>query len=199
MGLTSPVNSDTLLMMRNELGKSLKMLRLKKEMSLSQVSERLGIDKTYLSKIENGLRTPSSRVLNKLLDHYSATPQEKYSFHQLAGSPPIFPNNYELTHTNDILEEVSKLEESKQNDQQPGLNIKVPDNLPVLYTDSVWVTSSAFGLVFDFAQAVGPTNNHTVVSRVGMSIDHAKALMKVLSDKLVEAELKNKRSKKEGN
>lgn len=67
---------------------------------------------------------------------------------------------------------------------QPGIQISVPGNLPILYTDSVLITKNQFGIVLDFAQSMSSTNQQYVVSRLGMSKEHGKALLKVLAERL---------------
>lgn len=67
---------------------------------------------------------------------------------------------------------------------QPGIQVTIPGNLPVLYTDSVLVSINQFGIVLDFAQSMSTTNQQSVVSRLGMSKEHAEALLKVLKERL---------------
>lgn len=66
------------------------------------------------------------------------------------------------------------------------LQVNIANNQPVLYSDSVFVTAGKFGVVFDFAQSVGATNQQNVVSRVGMSKEHALALLNILEKKIKE-------------
>jgi hypothetical protein len=66
------------------------------------------------------------------------------------------------------------------------MQVNITNNQPVLYTDSVFVTSGRFGVVLDFAQAVGSTNQQNVVARIGMSKEHALALLNVLEKKVKE-------------
>ena len=75
----------------------------------------------------------------------------------------------------------------------PGLQVAIPADKPILYTDSVFVTASPFGIVMDVAQSMGSSNQQSVVARIGMSKDHAKALLKVLQEKLAESEKPAKR------
>ncbi|MCL4360644.1 hypothetical protein M1555_05345 [Patescibacteria group bacterium] len=73
-----------------------------------------------------------------------------------------------------------------------GMNVNVNlDTTPVLYTDNVSLTINQDGLVMDFMQKLGPTNQLRIVARIGMSRDHAKKLYKVLGDqlKLVEGQV----------
>lgn len=59
-----------------------------------------------------------------------------------------------------------------------------PTKTPVLYTNSVFVSSDDYGVTLDFAQRMGPTADQTIVARVGMSAAHAKSLVKVLNENL---------------
>lgn len=70
------------------------------------------------------------------------------------------------------------------------LKIKIPENTNVFYTDSAFVNANKYGITIDFAQSMGPTNQQTVVARVGMSKDHAEALMNLLQHKIVEMQAK---------
>lgn len=72
------------------------------------------------------------------------------------------------------------------------LEIKVPEGTNVLYCDSAFVTASNFGIVIDFAQSMASTNSQTVVSRIGMSKEHAEAMLKVLQQKVVEMQAMGK-------
>lgn len=75
---------------------------------------------------------------------------------------------------------------------KPEMNVNINlDTTPVLYTDNVFLTINEDGIVFDFSQKIGSTNQLRVVSRVGMSREHAKKLYKILGDqlKLVEGQV----------
>jgi len=52
----------------------------------------------------------------------------------------------------------------------------VPKEVLVLYADNIQITTKKFGVVLDVTQQIGPTNQHIVVSRLGLSKRHAKAL-----------------------
>jgi hypothetical protein len=65
-------------------------------------------------------------------------------------------------------------------DQPHGVNINLAaDRTPILYTDSVLITSNNYGIVLNVAQSIDDKNQQ-VVARIGMSKDHAKALFEVL-------------------
>jgi hypothetical protein len=69
---------------------------------------------------------------------------------------------------------------------EEGVQVNIANNQPVLYSDSVFITTGQFGVVFDFAQSVGSTNQQNVIARVGMSKEHALALLNVLEKKVKE-------------
>lgn len=70
-----------------------------------------------------------------------------------------------------------------EREQRPQINLNT-QRTPILYTDSVFITSNEYGVVLNVAQSVGPTNQQEVVARIGMSRDHAKVLLKVLGEHL---------------
>lgn len=68
----------------------------------------------------------------------------------------------------------------KDNKQEISVDIN-PETTPILYTDSISMTANQDGLVLDVLQRVGNTNKARVVSRIGMSRDHAKKFASELS------------------
>ncbi len=75
--------------------------------------------------------------------------------------------------------------EDKKNQVSIDINL---DKTPILYTDNVFMTTNSDGVVFDFAQKLGPTNKMRIVSRVGMSREHAKKLLNELGKLLLMTE-----------
>ncbi len=51
-----------------KLGENLKKLRLKKKMSQGDISRKLGVDRAYISSIENGRMNPTLTTLEKLAE-----------------------------------------------------------------------------------------------------------------------------------
>jgi len=73
---------------------------------------------------------------------------------------------------------------AKTKSQKSGRQVSVSINLdttPVLYTDNIHITANPNGLTLDVIQRVGPTNQARIVSRVGMSREHAKTFAQELS------------------
>ncbi len=161
----------------------LRKVREEQKYTLEQVANAIGVSKVYLSNLENGYEKPSSATLGKLREFYKLNKDFAFEATETA-------NDSSLS-SSDTSKEVSSMpEEQKQKPagqtQTQTLQIKVPETLNVLYSDSAFVTASRFGLVFDFAQTVGPTNQQNVVARIGMSKEHAESLMRVLQQKIVE-------------
>ncbi len=59
-----------------------------------------------------------------------------------------------------------------------------PNEVKILYTDMIHMNTNEDGVTFDICQKVGATNQLQVVSRIGMSRNHAKKFVKKLSELL---------------
>lgn len=67
------------------------------------------------------------------------------------------------------------------NDPQASVNLNIdPTRTPILYSDIVYIKTNENGVVLDFAQQIGPSNQYSVVSRVGLSKEHAHKLIEHL-------------------
>lgn len=62
------------------------------------------------------------------------------------------------------------------------------DSTPVLYTNNINMTVSPDGIVLDVMQRLGPTNQVRIVSRIGMSREHAKKFIDKLGKLLLKSE-----------
>jgi hypothetical protein len=72
-------------------------------------------------------------------------------------------------------------EKNKQlGQQQVGLNVNV-DTTPVLYTDNIFMNANEDGITLDVGQKLLNTNQVRIVSRIGMSREHAKKFVQELS------------------
>lgn len=173
-----------------EFGEKLKEIRTKKDESITTSAKATGIDRSHLSKLENGHERPSVDVLNNLIRHYSLSRAEAVLLSNLAGFSGEGLIVEELGRKEDVKMEENKIPPTGNNLPAGGVQINMNGNIPILYTDSVFVTTNQYGLVFDFAQSMGPTNQQNIVARMGMSKEHARALLRVLQDKLEEAPVK---------
>jgi hypothetical protein len=76
-------------------------------------------------------------------------------------------------------------EKNKSNELKVDVN---PENTPILYTDTIFMSANEDGVVLDVCQRIGTSNQAKVVSRVGMSKSHAKKFLKSLTDLLTSSE-----------
>lgn len=65
------------------------------------------------------------------------------------------------------------VQEPTEKQKQASVNINL-DTTPILYTDNIYITANNDGLVLDVMQRLGPTKKVRIVSRIGMSREHAK-------------------------
>jgi hypothetical protein len=86
-------------------------------------------------------------------------------------------------------------EKTKQDSTAGKIDIRVPNDVRILYSDSAFVRAGNFGIVIDFAQIMGNPTNQQIVTRVGMSKEHAEALMGALQTEIVKLQSRNKKSK----
>ena len=57
-----------------------------------------------------------------------------------------------------------------------------PENVRILYTDTIFMNVNDDGVTLDICQKVGNSTQIQVVSRIGMSRDHAHKFVKKLSE-----------------
>ncbi len=74
--------------------------------------------------------------------------------------------------------------DKKEEQQQMNVSINL-DNTPIYYTDNVYISANNDGVIFDIMQRIGNMNQSRIVSRIGMSREHAKKFVVELS-KLLE-------------
>ncbi|MDO8609725.1 MAG: hypothetical protein Q7R95_04200 [bacterium] len=68
--------------------------------------------------------------------------------------------------------------EDKTKNQQPQVQVDVNlDTTPILFTDNIFMSTNEFGVVLDVMQRLGPSNKLRIVSRIGMSREHAKKFL----------------------
>lgn len=77
--------------------------------------------------------------------------------------------------------------DNKNQTQDISINVN-PDTTPILYTDNIFMTTNEDGMVLNFGQGMGPINQVKIVSRVGMSRNHAKKFLKELGSLLAMTE-----------
>lgn len=74
-------------------------------------------------------------------------------------------------------------------EEQQGQALNVDfDTTPILYTDNVFMTTNSYGLILDIGQRIASTNQIRIVSRIGMSREHAKQFISELGKLLAMTE-----------
>lgn len=170
-----------------KFGSELKKYRIRMGESITQVSKSIGIDRSYLSKIENEHEIPPARLLNLLFSHYSITKDEALRLTSILnftgsriGGLVMFHDFFGGKEANEKMEK----RQPKVNPQLPNVQLGLAaDKTPILYTDSVFINSNQYGIVFNVAQSID-NQNQQIVARIGMSRDHAAALAEVLAKHL---------------
>lgn len=144
------------------LGGKLKQAREHLRESLAEVSGAVEIEAKTLQKIEQGNQRPDEEILLLLISHLQFKDDEATRLWELAG----------------YSDGATFFEDSKT------LNVTIPSDTRVFYTDMVHVMVNDHGIVINFLQNSGPGNQAIAVSRVGMSKEHAGSVLKILSQSL---------------
>ncbi len=70
---------------------------------------------------------------------------------------------------------------AKADEKQLSVNLN-PEKTTILYTDTIFMNANDDGVIIDICQKVGNSNQVQVVSRIGMSREHAQKFVKKLSE-----------------
>jgi hypothetical protein len=156
------------------LGARLKGMREHLRESLAEVSGAVEIEADMLSEIEKGTNRPSEDILLLLISHFAVKEDEATKLWELAG--------YDQSDTGAT---------SMGNDSFGNLKNTVmvmPLDARITYTDMAHVMVNDHGVVMNFMQTGGPGNQPLVISRLGMSHEHAKSVLEILQKTLAEQE-----------
>jgi transcriptional regulator with XRE-family HTH domain len=156
------------------LGGRLKSVREQAKETLAEVSGAVEIDVAAMQQIESGESQPSEEILLLLISHFDITDEEATKLWELAG----------YNQDND-----------SANASEAELIKKVAALLPldgrITYTDMIHVAANDYGVVMNFMQNAGPNGQPLLVSRLGMSKEHAQSVISVLQKTLDQAEQKS--------
>lgn len=149
-----------------QLGMRLSAIRHKYQETIHEVSGAVELESDILACFERGEDRPSEDVLDMLISHFNIKDDEADELWDLAGynskqtyeEPPMIPNL-----------------------------MVVPTDNRVIYSDTANITINNFGVVMNFMQN-GLQNQPVAIARVGMSLEHAKSVLEVLSSTIAKAE-----------
>lgn len=86
-------------------------------------------------------------------------------------------------------------DENKDQPQPMNVNLDAKQT-PIYYTDNLFITSNEDGVVIDVGQRIASTNQVQIVARIGMSREHAKKFVDVLSKNMLVNQAHNQTGKK---
>lgn len=158
-----------------KLGGRLKGLRIQSKETVVEVSGAVEIEADVLEKIESGEKRPSEDILMLLISHFDVGDEDAVSLWELAG--------YEPQGYGDI--------KSDDTASKQQVLMVIPMDMRIVYTDVFHASANDYGVVLNFLQNSGMKSQPLAVARVGMSMEYAKNMVKVLQDTINEAE-KNK-------
>ncbi len=154
-----------------ELGVAIKMYRVAADESIEDVSGAVEIEPDSMTKIEKGEMQPPEDILELIISHFALREGEAARLWELAG--------YDKTDNQERRTIVDKTIE------QGKVTINTTDDSGIiLYTDMVHVISNRYGVVINFIQGVGADGKPNIISRVGMSREHADSVVEVLRKSL---------------
>lgn len=149
-----------------KLGKELRKLRLQKQLSIAEVSGAVEVDVEMMAAWENGESRPSEEVLLLLISYFGVSDDNASQLWSIAG--------YSRSgQPHDMIDDM----------QQVGAFV-TPQDARILYSDMTHASASNHGVTLNFMQSAGPLGKPMIVSRLGMSREHAESLMKLLQELL---------------
>jgi transcriptional regulator with XRE-family HTH domain len=157
------------------LGARLRGMRESLRESLAEVAGSVEIEIDVLSLIEQGSSRPSEDILLLLISHFAAKEDEATKLWELAG--------YDQSDTG-----VINLATDPAGSIKNSVMV-MPIDARIMYTDMAHVMINNHGVVMNFMQSAGPNNQPLVVSRLGMSREHAESMLELLKQTLSQPEV----------
>ena len=152
------------------LGGRLKGMREKHRESVAEVSGAVEIEVDTLAAIERGADRPSEDILLLLISHFAIKEDEASKLWELAGY-----DKSEVSITSMSIDEMGTMKNTI---------MVMPMDVRVSYTDMAHVVVNDHGVVLNFMQTSGPNNQPLVVSRLGMSREHAETVIELVQKTL---------------
>lgn len=150
------------------LGSRLTEIRKQSLETIHEVAGSVELDSEVISRYEKGEERPSEDVLLLLISHFDIKDDEADELWELAGytAAPQSP--------------------SAELPNLPTL-VVVPNDTRIIYTDTANISVNNFGVVMSFMQN-GANNQPMSLGRYGMSMEHAKSMLEVLTRTIAQAE-----------
>lgn len=158
------------------LGQKIRDARVRQKRTVAEASGAIEINEDILKGFEAGAERPAEDTLLVLISYLEVKEDEASQMWELAG--------------------YNKQEDEKQTDINQSLAMIMPNDLRVVYTDMVHVMVNDFGVIMNFLQGAGPNNQPLAVARIGMSKEHAKSVLEILSKSLKQSEQRSRQTTK---
>src|SRR5665213_3518761 len=155
-----------------ELGGELKSIRQKLQESVAEVSGAVEIDIDDLERIETGQERPSEDVLMLLISHFNVHDDRAVELWQLAGYDQLMS---EKENSHDL--------------QNRTVMVMMALDTRILYSDGTHINANNSGVVINFLQNSGSSDQQVPIARVGMSYEQANAFLNTLKQTLDQAEV----------
>lgn len=152
------------------LGGQLKRIREQLKQTQAEVSGAVEIDVESLENFERGAHCPTEDILLLLISHFGINDPEANTLWKLAGYEPP--------------------QVSGKDQEQSATSTVLPQDARIVYTDKLHIMANNYGVVINFLQSNGPNLQPLIVSRVGMSQEHARSLIETLQRALYQAQPK---------
>lgn len=156
-------------------GQVLKKLRASASKTPAEVSGAVEIDESRLKEYENGESRPTEDILTLLIQHFDLKDDQAEELWKLAG------------YNNQQEEDKFFVNDEFGNVQQLTVGVTMHD-ARIVYTDMIQVMVNNYGVIINFLQGAGPSNQPLAVSRIGMSKEHARSVIEVLTKTLEQAD-----------
>ncbi len=164
----------------SSFGNALKSLREKHSKSHAELSGAVEIEIQKLHDYESGIIRPSEDILMLIIQHFDLEDDEAKELWRLAGYTDAFGEAQYFINDEDGEVKQTKTVVVSQQDAR------------IVYTDMLQVMVNNYGVIINFMQGAGVNSHPLAVSRVGMSKEHARSLVEILTKTLKQAEEINK-------
>lgn len=140
-------------------------------MSRNELCGAFELSPEVLDRLEQGAERPTEDLIEQIIEHFSLDDNQASTLWVLAGYS------------------------DERNNDAPQAVLLPLSEAKAVYSDMVHVSVNNFGVVISFMQNVGAHNQPVVVSRLGMSKEHAKSVADVIYQTLNRAENTHKDTK----
>jgi DNA-binding XRE family transcriptional regulator len=148
------------------LGNKLKSIRQKMKETVAEAAGAVEISEEDLKAIEQGRSRPSEEILMLLINHFGMQEDEAVTLWEMAG--------YDAA------------DDANHDDQGKTIVVALTLDPRIVYSDSVQVNGNKHGVILNFMQPGAGPMPGLPVSRVGMSRDQAKKMVRILQDTLTQ-------------